>query len=97
MTIRRFSILAAALAVALAVAVSPFASSSPDGLERVAADRAFLEQGRLAPVQERAPIPDYALPGIDDPRVATGLAGFAGTLAVLGLGALVVRTRRSPA
>ena len=97
MTIRRFSILAAALAVALAVAVSPFASSSPDGLERVAADRAFLEQGRLAPVQERAPIPDYTLPGIDDPRVATGLAGFAGTLAVLGLGALVVRTRRSPA
>jgi len=97
MTIRRFSILAAALAVALAVAVSPFASSSPDGLERVAADRAFLDQGRLAPVQERAPIHDYALPGIDDPRVATGLAGLAGTLTVLGLGALVVRTRQSPA
>jgi len=97
MTIRRFSILAAVLAVALAVAVSPFASSSPDGLERVAADRAFLEQGRLAAVQERAPIPDYTLPGIGDPRVATGLAGFAGTLAVLGLGALVVHTRRSPA
>ena len=97
MTIRRFSMLAAALAVALAVAVSPFASSSPDGLERVAADRAFLEQGRLAPVQERAPIPHYTLPGIDDPRVATALAGFAGTLAVLALGALVVRTRRSPA
>jgi hypothetical protein len=97
MTIRRFSILAAALAVALAVAVSPFASSSPDGLERVAADRAFLAQGRLAPVQERAPVPDYALPGIGDPRLATGLAGLAGTLAVLGLGALVVRTRRSPA
>ena len=97
MTIRRFSILAALLAVALAVAASPFASSSPDGLERVAADRAFLEQGRLAPVQEGAPIRGYTLPGIDDPRVATGLAGLAGTLAVLGLGALVVRTGRSAA
>jgi hypothetical protein len=97
MTIRRFSILAAALAVALAVAVSPFASSSPDGLERVAADRAFVDHGRLAAVQERAPAPGYALPGIGEARVATGVAGLAGTLAVLALGALVARTRRSPA
>ena len=32
----------------LGVAFSPFASSSPDGLEKVAADRGFLDQGRLA-------------------------------------------------
>jgi hypothetical protein len=86
MTMRRFTLLAAALAVGLALAASPFASSSPDGLERVAGDRAFLDRGRLAPVQESAPAPGYALPGIADGRLATGLAGFAGTLVVLGLG-----------
>ncbi len=31
-------------------------------------------------------MPDYAVPGVDDPRVATGLAGFVGTLVVFGLG-----------
>jgi hypothetical protein len=91
-----FTILALALAIGLATAASPFASSSPDGLERVAGDKAFLDQGRLANVQEDAPVPDYAFPGIGDPRLATGVAGFAGTLFVFALAggvALVVRRR----
>jgi PDGLE domain len=94
MRMRWFTILALALAIGLATAASPFASASPDGLERVAADNAFLDQGRLAQVQERAPVADYAVPGVADPRLATGLAGFAGTLAVFVLGygvAAVVR------
>jgi hypothetical protein len=91
---RWFTILALALAVGLATAASPFASASPDGLERVAGDQAFLDQGRVAKVQEHAPVADYAVPGVADPRVATGLAGFAGTLVVFVLGygvAAVVR------
>jgi hypothetical protein len=97
MKIRWFTILALAVAVGLATAASPFASSSPDGLERVAGDNAFLEQGRLAKVQEDAPIPDYAFPGVGDPRLATGLAGFAGTLGVFAFGwGLAVVARRRP-
>jgi hypothetical protein len=95
-----FTILALAIAIGLATAASPFASASPDGLERVAGDKAFLDQGRLATVQEEAPVPDYAFPGIDDPRLATGLAGFAGTLAVFAFGlgvAAVVRRGPRPA
>ena len=93
-----FTILALALAIGLATAVSPYASSSPDGLEKVAGDKAFLDQGRLHSVQEESPVPDYAVPGIDDPRVATGLAGFAGTLLVFGLGyGLVAAARRTTA
>jgi hypothetical protein len=38
---KRFTILALALAVVLAVAVSPFASKSPDGLNKVAEDHGF--------------------------------------------------------
>jgi hypothetical protein len=97
---RLFTILALAIAVGLATAASPFASSSPDGLERVAEDKAFLEEGRLAPIQEDSPVPDYAFPGVDDARVATGLAGFVGTLGVFAVGygiAVVSRRRRMAA
>ncbi len=82
---RVFIILALAVAIGLATAVSPFASSSPDGLERVATDHAFIEDGRPASVQEDSPVPDYAFPGVADARLATALAGFTGTLIVFAL------------
>lgn len=78
-----------ALAVGLATAVSPFASGSPDGLEKVAEDQGFLDRGGLHPVQEGSPIPDYAFPGIENEFLATGLAGFVGTLVVFALGYLI--------
>jgi PDGLE domain len=86
---------AVAVAVALATALSPFASAAPDGLERVAADKGF--EHRAEPGS--GPIPDYTFPGTSDPRLATGLAGLAGTLAVLtvGLGTATVVRRRRPA
>ena len=77
-----FVILGLALAVGLAVGLSPYASASPDGLEKVAEEKGFLDSGELAPIQEDAPIPDYAFPGIENERLATGAAGFVGTLAV---------------
>ena len=64
MSTKLFVALAVALAVGLATAVSPYASSSPDGLERVADDKAFIDDGRLHSLQERSPIPDYAFPGV---------------------------------
>ena len=97
---RLFTILALALAVGLATAASPFASSHPDGLERVAQDKAFLDSGRLAPIQEDAPVPDYAFPGVANERLATGLAGFVGTLGVFAVGfgvAALARRRPLPA
>jgi hypothetical protein len=96
-SITAFTTLALALAVGLAAAVSPYASASPDGLERVAERHGFLEQGTQHSFQADSPIPDYAFPGIENARVATGLAGFVGTLLVFGiafgLGALVRRRR----
>ncbi len=97
---RVFLVLALALAVGLATGVSPYASPSPDGLEKVAEEHGFLDDGTLHAIQERAPVPDYAFPGIDDPRLATGLAGFLGTLGValvgvgIGVGARRVGARR---
>jgi hypothetical protein len=80
-----FMVVALSLAVGLAVAVSPYASASPDGLEKVAERNGFLAAGKRHSLQDASPIPDYALPGIDDARVATGAAGFVGTLVVFGV------------
>jgi PDGLE domain len=90
---RIFTILALAIAIGLATAASPFASSTPDGLEKVAGKHAFIDKGRA---QDKSVLSDYAIPGVHDARLATGLAGFAGTLAVFALGygvAAVVRRR----
>lgn len=97
-SMRVFAVLGVALAVGLAFAVSPFASSNPDGLERMAGDKGFLDEGRLHALQEDAPVPDYVFPGIGDGRLATGVAGFAGTLLVFGTahGVGWALRRRSP-
>lgn len=72
------------IALFLAVAISPFASPWPDGLEKVAEKLGFLELGEAAPKIE-SPIPDYAMPGVKHEGTATALAGAAGTLIVFGL------------
>lgn len=95
-----FVALALALAVGLATAVSPFASPHPDGLERVATDQGFAGAGTLHRVQDASPIAGYAFPGIHDPRAATGVAGFAGTLGIFAVGVGIAwalrRARRAP-
>ena len=85
-----FTILALAIAIGLATAVSPFASSAPDGLNRVAADSGFDGRAKASD----GPLAGYALPGVTDARVAKGLAGFAGTLIVFVVGAGMARAVR---
>ncbi len=70
------------LAACLAVAsLSPLASSSPDGLERVAEDKGFIGLARRSPFQI---IAGYVFPGIENKVVATILAGLIGTLILFG-------------
>ena len=87
---RRLTILALALAIGLVTAASPFASSSPDGLNRVAADHGFDGRARAG----AGLVAGYAAPGVGDERIAKGLAGFAGTLLVFAVGAGVARAVR---
>lgn len=93
---RVFVVVALALAVGLGTAVSPYASADPDGLEKIADDEAFIESGKLHSLQDDSPILDYAFPGVDNERVATGLAGFVGTLGLFAIGsglAFAIRPR----
>jgi hypothetical protein len=82
--------LSLALAVGLATGLSPWADGSPDGLEKVAESKGFLEEGRLNSIQDGSPVPDYAFPGIENERLATAVAGFAGTIGVFLAGMAVV-------
>lgn len=80
----------------LAIFLSPFASSSPDGLEKVAADEGFDGTGRDSDLAD-SPLADYGVEGVEDDRIGTGVAGLIGTLVTLGLGTglfAVVRTLR---
>ena len=97
--LRPFAGLALVVAVALAAFASPWASSSPDGLETVAETKGFLDDGRLHGLQESSPVPDYAFPGVHDPRLATALAGLVGTLlvALVGSGLIGLARRRAEA
>jgi cobalt/nickel transport system permease protein len=80
-----------AVALALGIFVSPFASSSPDGLEKVAEDHGFLDAAEEGEPLVSAPLPDYAVPGIEAEGPSTGMAGFLGTVAVFVAGYVAIR------
>ncbi len=63
------------------IASAFFASSDPDGLERVAEDTGFLAAAENSPF---AIIADYAFPGVGGP-LATILAGLIGAAVLFGL------------
>jgi hypothetical protein len=69
---------------------APWASSAPDGLEKI------LDQAGAQHQNTVAPLADYALPGVENEGPSTVLAGFAGALAVFAISMLIARilTRR---
>ena len=80
-----------ALALMLAMFVSPLASSAPDGLEKVAQQQQFSELASgPAPWQEYG-LPDYSVAGIDDQRVSTSMSGLLGTAALFAVGFCAVK------
>lgn len=78
-----------ALIVAFFLALlSPLASSSPDGLERVAEDKGFINTAREAWYEL---LPDYTIPGIGNEALATILSGIFGTALLFGIGYGIAR------
>lgn len=96
-------LIVAGLLVSLLAAgvASYYASSSPDGLERVAADQGFDEHAQDNANAE-LPTADYGIAGIDDERLSVGLAGVLGVavMAAVGFGlfrVLIAGKDRHPA
>lgn len=75
------------IALIMAALLSPYASPDPDGLEKVAEDKGFIEKGEGHDVFT-APMPDYEVPGLGD-AVKGPVAGIIGTLVMFGLGILM--------
>lgn len=83
------------VALLLAAVVSFYASSSPDGLEKVAADKGIDAKEEPHALSD-SPFADYGTKGVDDERLSGGLAGLAGvgiTFVVGGAVFLAVRRR----
>lgn len=68
--------------------ITPLASSSPDGLEKVAEDKGFADAARSSPFNL---IADYVFPGIHNEALATILAGLIGTILIFGMVYLLAR------
>lgn len=78
----------------IVVLFSPFASSNPDGLERVAGDLGFLNAGQSAPYSI---IPDYTLPFLGETALSTIAAGVIGVLVVGVIAILIGRGMKAKA
>ncbi|MCK9932323.1 PDGLE domain-containing protein [Frankia sp. Mgl5] len=85
----RFVVAGLFVAFVLAGFVSGYASSHPDGLEKVAEEKGFLGQA-----DDHAfanwPLADYAVSGIGNERLAGGVAGVIGVSIAFVVGGLLV-------
>jgi len=71
-------------ALIIVVFFAPLASSSPDGLERVAEDHAFIEKA-LGQQVITAPLPGYEVPGLENNGFSGVVAGIIGIILTFSL------------
>ena len=84
----KFYLIFFAAALVLAAVVSFYASSSPDGLEKVAEDIGFLDTAKDHSNSDFA-LADYGVAGVENERFSVGLAGTIGVVTT-GLVAVVL-------
>ena len=93
----KFILAGIALSLVIAGVFSFYASSQPDGLEKVAEDKGFLETAKDSALSE-SPLSDYGVAGIDHDRLSVGLSGVIGVfvtaLVAFGVFALAKRMNK---
>jgi len=91
----RGALWAAVLTVAVvAAAVSQLASSSPDGLERVAGDQGIEGSSDAPSTAAHSVFADYATRGIDNEQLSLALAGLTGAVLAGAVGTGVLASAR---
>ena len=99
-----FFLIGLGITLIIAAVVSSFASSNPDGLERVAEDLGFIDSAHPEPLAQKLPFASvfdgYAFRG-GPAIVATPIAGVVGAIAAFavawGAGKLLIRPGSSSA
>lgn len=91
---KRFYAVFFLVSVAVAGVFSYYASSHPDGLEKVAEDTGFLDTAEDSAVSG-SPLADYGVSGIDSERFSVGLSGFIGVVvtAIVAFGIFALAKR----
>ena len=84
-----------AITVLVAVVLSLFASTEPDGLEYVAEQQGFDDAAAEHDLAQ-GPLADYGENLESDSRISTGIAGLVGVLVALALGFGLFWIIRSP-
>jgi O-antigen/teichoic acid export membrane protein len=84
---KKFVLIMLAISLAVAGGISYFASSHPDGLERVAEKLGFIGKAK-EPVH--SVLPDYTVPGLRG-FLSNSLAGIIGVLATFGVTVFITR------
>lgn len=94
--LKKFYALFFIAALSLAGGLSFYASSSPDGLEKVAEDEGFLESAEDSALSN-SPLADYGLAGLDSERLSVGIAGVIGVVvtAIIALALFTLIKKRS--
>ncbi len=94
----KFLLVGFVISLFLAGVVSNYASSHPDGLEKVAGDIGFLDSAKEHTNADGL-LADYGVKGIENERLSTGTAGVIGVLATAGVstGLFLVLRRKSGA
>jgi len=79
-SLKKFYLSSFLVAIALAGGASYYASSQPDGPEKVADEEGFLDTAKDSAVAD-SPLSDYGILGLDNERLSVGLAGVIGVVA----------------
>jgi len=94
---RKFIVMGVLVSALLAGGASFYASSHPDGLEKVAGDIGFLETAKEHTNSESA-LADYGVKGIENERLSVGTAGVIGVIATGAVsgGLFLLLRRKNP-
>ena len=87
---KKFLLSGFVISLFLAGVVSFYASSNPDGLEKVAQDIGFLDTAKEHTNADGA-LADYGVKGIENERASVGVAGVIGVIGTAIVGGLLFK------
>ena len=94
---RKFIVMGVLISALLAGGASFYASSNPDGLEKVAGDIGFIDTAKDH-TNSDSTLADYGVKGIKNERLSVGVAGLIGVVATGAIsgGLFLLLRRKNP-